>query len=479
MSTPHHSSLSDRPVKVFLTGATGVMGSSGLECLTAEPGRYDVTVLARPSKKNKKKLQEYIDRGVKVVWGSLEIYEDVARGVDGAEIILHVGGAVSPRADWYPKPTIRTNVTAMQNIVKAVKEQLSKHPDREEPKVVYIGSVSQYGNRSIPEHWGGVGDPLIPALYDAYAYSKIEAERILVESGVKKWVSLRQTGILHPGLLMNASDPISFHVPIRGVFEWITADDSGRLLEKVCHRDVPEDFWCDFYNIGGGEGYRMTNYEFESRLLKAIGCPPPEKIFDPSWFATQNFHGMWYYDSDRLENYLHFRSGEPVDDYFRRMVSGLPFYFKLTPLAPAFLIKGIMKKVARTKELGTLWWFKNNVEGRIKASFGSREERDNIGGWDSIDLTIPDKSQPADGEDSYITETSSFHRHPKFHQDNYPENVMFDNITLVSSYDGEYYAPLKWRCSNGHEFEASMMLVERGGHRCPHCIRETAVFTEN
>ena len=35
-----------------------------------------------------------------------------------------------------------------------------------------------------------------------------------------------------------------FHVPIRGVLEWATIEDSGRLLLNVCKDDVPE-FWLD------------------------------------------------------------------------------------------------------------------------------------------------------------------------------------------------------------------------------------------
>ena len=57
--------------KIFLTGATGVMGSKGLKELTSVPGQYDVTVLARDSKKNRKKLAPYIQKGVKVIWGDL------------------------------------------------------------------------------------------------------------------------------------------------------------------------------------------------------------------------------------------------------------------------------------------------------------------------------------------------------------------------------------------------------------------------
>ncbi|MDE6740841.1 MAG: NAD(P)-dependent oxidoreductase, partial [Muribaculaceae bacterium] len=328
--------------KIFLTGATGVMGSHGLKELIAPPGRYDVTVLARASKKNRKFLDPYLKKGVKVIWGDLLDKESVAKGVKSADIVLHVGGMVSPVADWYPEKTIETNVGAMQHIIEAAL------PRKGEVKIVYIGSVSQYGHHDVPNHWGQCGDTLTPALFDAYAYSKTEAERMLMDSELRWWVSLRQTGILHSGLLMKASDPIAFHVPIRGVLEWITADDSGRLLERVCRDDVPDSFWCKCYNIGGGAAYRMTNYEFECELLKGMGCPPPEKIFDTNWFATQNFHGFWFADSDFLEDILHFRKGDTPQEYFEQMKRELPWYFSLAPLAPAFALKIFMRHVAKT-----------------------------------------------------------------------------------------------------------------------------------
>lgn len=468
------------PIKLFLTGATGVMGKAGLNELTANPGEYEITVLARDSKINRKKLRPYIDKGVKVIWGDLINAEDVAKGCKDAEIVLHVGGMVSPKADWHPEKTIDVNTIAMKNIITGIKEAKKGNPDREEAKLVYIGSVAQYGNRAIPDHWGGIGDSLIPAKFDAYAYSKIEAERLLVESGLKRWVSLRQTGILHPGLLMNASDPISFHVPVRGVLEWVTADDSGRLLERVSRRDVLDGFWCDFYNIGGGESFRMTNYEFESKLLKALGCPTPEKVFDARWFATQNFHGMWYHDSDRLENFLHFRSGENADEYFNRMVKTLPPYFKLTPLAPSFIIKAVMKRVAHTPELGPMWWIKNNVTSRINAAFGSKEEWTTGDDWSSIDLTVPSKKLPDQSGKKHHTPLTSHLLRRERTRNAKGNEFRIDNLVLQEDYSesgpDDYFRPLRWKCDNGHEFTASMMLVERGGHRCSQCIRQTAVF---
>ena len=95
---------------VFLTGATGTMGWAGLQELLARPDEYAVTVLARKSPKNEKKLAPYADK-IRIVWGDLMRYEDVLAGVTGADVVLHVGGMVSPQADYYPEKTLKVNVT--------------------------------------------------------------------------------------------------------------------------------------------------------------------------------------------------------------------------------------------------------------------------------------------------------------------------------------------------------------------------------
>ena len=80
---------------VFLTGATGTMGWAGMQEILKYPEQYHLRILARPSAKNKEKLAPYADR-VEIIWGDLTRYEDVLRGVTGADIALHVGGMVSP-----------------------------------------------------------------------------------------------------------------------------------------------------------------------------------------------------------------------------------------------------------------------------------------------------------------------------------------------------------------------------------------------
>lgn len=364
---------------VFLTGGTGNMGWAGFQELYARKERFDIRLLARDSAKNHKMLDRYAsDPSVTVIWGDLTRYEDVLEGVKGADYVLHVGGMVSPAADYYPEKTLKVNVTAAENVAKAVMSQ----PDSDKIKVVYIGSVAQYGDRNPPHHWGSADEPQTPAEYDMYALSKIRSEQIFAGAGLKNWVSLRQSGILYPGIL-KVVNPTAFHVPVGGVLEWATIEDSGRLLAQVCEDWVPESFWNKSYNISSGEQYRMTNYEFETRLLKGLGLPGPEKVFEPQWFALKNFHGMWYTDADKLDEILHFRANVPVDEYFATMKSKLSWFYKLAFLAPAWAVKMFMKPFAYEKGMGTQWWVENDPE-KFKAYYGSREAYDAIKSWDDV-----------------------------------------------------------------------------------------------
>lgn len=369
---------------VFLTGATGNMGWAGFMELYQRRDRFNIRLLARDSKKNRKKLKPFLnDPSVSVVWGDLMRYEDVLEGVTGADYVLHVGGMVSPAADYYPEKTLKVNVGAAGNVVKAVLAQ--KNPDV--VKVVYIGSVAQYGDRSVPNHWGSADDPQIPAQYDMYAVSKIQSEEIFAKAGLKHWVSLRQSGILYPGIL-GVVNPTAFHVPMAGVLEWSTIEDSGRLLAQVCEDWVPDEFWNRAYNISSGAQYRLTNYDFMKKMLNSLGLPDPEKVFEPKWFALKNFHGMWYKDADVLEEYLHFRANVPVDEYFASMKSKLPWYYSLAFLAPAWAVKMFMKPFAFEKNLGTQWWVEHDPE-KFEAYYGSREAYDAIRTWDDIRPNSP------------------------------------------------------------------------------------------
>ena len=448
--------------RVFLTGATGLMGWAGLQEMLKHEDLLDIVILARHSEKNIKKLVPLQDR-IQIVWGDLMNYEDVLKGVTGADYVLHVGGMVSPEADYHPEKTLKVNVTSAENVVKAIQAQ----PNADEIRAVYIGSVAQTSDRGAGTRWGRTGDPVCASVYDYYSVSKIIAERIFADAGLKRWVSLRQSGILYPGILKKY-DPIMFHVPIMGVLEWATIEDSGRLLANLCTLDLPDEFWNRFYNISSGPEYRMSNYEFETRLLKAIHCPGPEKIFNPKWFVLRNFHGQFYLDADRLDEYLHFRANVPVDDYFRQMGDRLPKYFKLAGIVPAPVIKAAMLPMAYKKKYGTQWWLKHGDEPRINAFYGGREQWERIPKWKEMDLTVSKDPANAQRMDHGYDESKPLEQ---LTTEELRQAGLFRGSKLISpEYDGNPEKQLEWECHDGHRYRMSPKLMLWGGHFCPECL---------
>ncbi len=456
-------------INVFLTGASGTMGLAGLMELLSHKDEYGyrVKVLALPDRQSRRALGPYAG-DIEIIWGDLRNYEDVLRGVSGSDIVLHVGGKVSPKADYIPRTTLETNVGAAENLFNAVLAQGDK-----QPRVVYIGSVAQMGDRREPLHWGRTGDPICVSAYDHYGITKVMAERILTGGGIRRWVSLRQSGILYPAILKNY-DPIMFHVPVRGVLEWATVEDSGRLLERVCRPDVPESFWNRYYNIGSGPEYRISNYEFESLLLDAIGCHPPERIFNAKWFTTRNFHGMWYLDGDKLEDILHFRANIPVKEYFRRLSlsPSLPLGIKaarITKVAKAVphLVKAAMAFMANSPVHGTQTWVRKAEKRRISAYYGSMEAYRSIPSWKEMDLSSPSKEPVLlnHGYDEGKPEKD-------FTIEDMRKAAAFRGGKCLSAdmVRGDWDTPLEWECAEGHRFTASPRLILLGGHWCPECF---------
>lgn len=461
----------------FLTGITGNMGKIVFENLLVHKNLH-LKVLVRDSSANKKKLSKYENNpNIEIIWGDLLDYSSVFKGIENSDYVVHIGGMVSPFCDKKPYLTLKTNITAAENITKAV---LSL-PNKDKIKVCYIGSVAETGSRNYPIHWGRTGDPIKASIFDHYAISKIIAERIFVESGIKNWVILRISGIIYPNILKQL-EPIVFHVPLNGVLEWCTVEDSGKVIEKMIIEDLNgklnnKNFWNHFFNVGSGENYRITNYEFEDYILTSLGLPGPKSLFNPDWFALKNFHGHFYADSDNLEDLLHFRENLPIKDYFTRLTGQIEFYFGLSKYIPHFLIvpavKLFMKRLCNTKKFGTLDWKYYKDNDRITAYFGTYEDWEKIGqDWNKFELK------------KYETKTSESEKYKLNH--GYDENkdeseldindmkkaAEFRGGELLSETmkKGDLQTKLKWKCNYcKNEFDASPCLILLGGHWCPNC----------
>ena len=457
---------------VFITGVTGSMGGAGLQELLRRRERFDLVTLARPSAANKRLLHELEQQpGVRVVWGDLTSYADVLACVTGADIVLHPAAMIAPAADHHPAAARAVNVGSMQNILRAIKAQ----PDPDRVKLVNIGSVAMTGDRLYPIHVGRTGDPMKPSIYDAYACSKIDAELLVAESGLKYWVSCRQTFIAVPDSLA-LMDPIMYHQPLQTCIEFCTDHDAGLLLANVCEDGVDESFWRNFYNIGGGERARVTFLELMEEVFTALGLGRPEQLAQRNWFALRNFHCQWFEDSSRLNAHLNFQT-MGMAEYVQSVLDASPWYVSL-PARPGFswlmarrwvknLIRRLlMQPLAFNTPDSTMYWLDHELPGRISAFFKDRACWERIPhDWDSVRRPAFDDYQRLDhGYDETLEsaqlDLAQMHTAAAFRG---------GRCLSESMVRGALLEKLEWQCWRGHRFMMRPHTVLKGGHWCPDC----------
>ncbi len=463
---------------VFLTGATGGMGFQGLIRMLPDSDVYETLILARDSKKNREILAPYLDApGLTIVWGDLNDYDTVYRCVEKADLVLHVAAFVSPAADYYPKEAMQVNYGSVKSLIRAIREQ----GRAEAVKFVYIGTVAETGDRMPPLHWGRVGDPIKPSIFDYYAVSKVAAERYVIESGLKYWVSLRQTGIIGPAMSA-IRDAIMFHNCYDNVLEYVSDRDSGILLRNLSYQDATRtldpSFWGHIYNVGGGESCRVSTAGMFSRLYGDIGITDLSNVLKPKMQATRNFHGHYYLDSDKLEDYLHFRH-DSMEYYYDCYLKGLgatkglaTFLCKL-PGGQKLMgaIMGSMFNKLAKGEHGTVRFIEENMEDHIEAYWGSRAA------WEAL----PDNYNDLEHYEDWARVVRLDHGY----DEEKPESELSladmqgaaafrgGECLAAAMTQGDWQTPLPFRCAFGHTFTASPRLVLEGGHWCDACERES------
>ncbi|MBW2294838.1 MAG: NAD-dependent epimerase/dehydratase family protein [Deltaproteobacteria bacterium] len=435
---------------ILLTGASGSMGSEAFHELLRRTDRLSTRLLLRPSKVNKKQFARYDGRdGVEIVWGDLTNSDDVHRAVSGVDVVLHPAAMISPAADRYPEMARKINVGGTLNLIAAIKAQPG---GAENIPLVYVASVAQYGDRLPPIEWINVGDPLRPSVHDYYALTKMEAETAVIESGLRYWVSMRQTYIAIPNTL-SLLDPILFHQPLDQRIELITNRDAGYGLVQTI--DAPDEFWCRVYNMSGGPSCRVTYLDYMEQVFTMLGLGGSQQIFERNWFALQNFHCGYYQDSDVLNGYLgHFR--DSLEDHLKQLDDAFPRWMKIGgSICPKPLIKAYMKRMS-----DPLRWIEQGNDAYVDAFFGSRDAWEAIPGWDGAPIKGA-TSEPPDASHVFQPEDMSFAALEAF--------AASRGGTCEAQDFSDPAHRLEWSCAHGHRFEASPRLLVSAGYWCPTC----------
>ena len=297
--------------RILITGAAGAVGLETLKELMKSPGYITVRAFDLPIKQVHSALTPF-ENHVEVISGSIEDRKAVEEAVRDTDLVIHLAAIIPPMADARPDLTGRVNIWGTHLLIEAMKGIV---PDA---FLLYASSVSVYGDR-LEDPWISVEDLPNPGKGDVYAASKITAEKLITESGLRHSI-FRLTGIMNPDAAAGRHiDPLMFHMPLDTSFELATTRDAGFALSRTTYHE--DDIEGRIFNLAGGAACRISYRDLLSRTFDLLGMDFGR--MDENAFATRGFHCGFFRDSRKLDEILHFQR-DSVESYLEWIYETIP-----------------------------------------------------------------------------------------------------------------------------------------------------------
>ena len=454
-------------MKIALTGVTGNMGIQVVKELIKLPD-IDLKLLVFKGEKRIKLIKK-ICKGklgrVQFVYGNVADKDVCAQLVADVDYVVNMASVIPPHSDQHPEKAIECNEIGVDCLVSAI-EALPV-----QPKLIHISTVALYGNRNSKHMWARVGDPLLISPFDIYSLTKMRGEFRVLESNVEYKTVLRQTAMLHSNMLAdNMNDGLMFHTCFNAPLEWVTAEDSGLLIANIIKEDLAsgeylkDKFWNRCFNIGAGLINCVIGYDVLNDGFDIIGGSVKD-FFDPDYNAIRNFHGVWFYDSNQLDDLFHFQRQSTADfwEQFKREHGILK--------AGRIVSKKLIRKFAIERLLKDPncphYWYNHDDTARMLAYFGGKDKFEAVGkDWSKFHLLTDNKTET--GETLDYDKLKDRASAPMVDNGYNPEKpVGYRELKQIAemhggkllSKSGELYDRLEWENSDGQRFTAKGYTV--------------------
>ncbi len=463
---------------IALTGATGNMGREALLELSKIDSVEKIKILVSPTSKKRAKM--VINRckknknKVEIVFGNIADINACRQLVKDVSYCVHLAAVIPPRADKHPDLAISCNEIGTKNLIKVIEEC------EQQPKFIHTSTVALYGNRNYKCAWANTGDPLLVSPLDVYSVTKLRAEFAVLESNLENWVIIRQSAMLHTNMLKdNINDGLMFHTCFNAPLEWVTAHDSGVLIANIINKDSKEDlskvFWKKIFNIGANGRNQITGFDTLNDGFKLIGGSAKD-FFKPNYNAPRNFHGVWFYDTNALDDIFHYVS-QDMKEYWQHI--GKKFwYYKFGKIVPKKLISKLVIQRLFKDDNSPAYWYKHNDTAKLTAFFGSREDYENVPTkWEDFNLIVENKTANEEELDykkinnkQNATLINYGFDYNKSDSDITKEDLinvatMHGGKLLTKTFKtGDVYTKLTWQDQDGNAFIATPFSVLRAGH---------------
>jgi nucleoside-diphosphate-sugar epimerase len=322
--------------QVLLTGASGTVGKEVLKQLCELTDSYEITVFDKQSA-NTRSLYQNFSKNINVIYGDIADKKDISKACNNKDVVIHLAAIIPPLADKFPELAKEVNTIGTKNIIDCIEEHSQK------AFLIYSSSISVYGDRNRNPFIKST-DHLKPSNRDEYARTKIEAEKLIIDSKIN-WTIFRLTAIM--GSNNHKPTEIMFHMPLDSHLEIATPSDTGRaFVNALNHLD---ELNKNIYNLSGGEKCRIDYRDFLSRSFKIFGLGKLD--FADNSFAKKNFHCGYYDDGDILNAILDFRK-ETIEDYFENLKISISPFRKIMTIILRKIIKHNLQK--KSEPLGAL-----------------------------------------------------------------------------------------------------------------------------
>lgn len=315
--------------KILLTGASGTIGIEIFRDIISRNKNYELYLFLRPSRKNKKLFKLY-KQTTNIIWGDIQNFEDVKKAVLNKDIIIHAAGVLPDIAMIQPDLAKLTNIGGTTNILNAMKDQESN------PKIIFTSSATVY-SKSLENPIIRISDPVDTNPKDVYTYTKIEAEKLIVNSGMQYCIFR----ILYVAAVEAMRfRPIMFHISLDAPLEIIHVKDLARALVNAIESN---DIWGKIFNIGGGKDWQVIYRDNLNDCYEIMGLG--KNFLPEAAFAKEGFYCgiLDSQETQNLQKLLNFQNHTLQDFYIElKKWFGLKRY--LTPIIKPFLKWYILRK---------------------------------------------------------------------------------------------------------------------------------------
>jgi nucleoside-diphosphate-sugar epimerase len=233
----------------------------------------------------------------RIIQGDILDRASVQDALEGVDWVFHLAAILPPVSEQDRERTLRVNVEGTRSLVEACDSIAPK------PVVVFASSVSVYGDTSQELDSIGPDHPVNPN--DIYAESKVEAEHVLMSSGLP-FVNLRISAISIPAFL-DPPEPWPFTEGQR--IELVALADLVTAMVSLVHA---ESAIGRTFIIAGGFSWQVRGEEYVRGWGEIMEIPIEEMDFQerPGWLN-------WYdtTDSQTLLDYQRTSLGE----FFRQL----------------------------------------------------------------------------------------------------------------------------------------------------------------